>query len=148
MPTPVRTLVEDYRGRINRFAPVELIELPETRVNATTRPADQDHARQQESQRLRAKLPVSTWRVALDRGGRALSSPQLADHLTRWRDDGQRHVVFLIGGPDGMASSLLSDMDFSLSFGPMTYPHMLMRVLLLEQLYRALTLQQGIPYHR
>lgn len=86
--------------------------------------------------------------VALDERGQLLSSPKFAQKLAGWRDDGRGDVTFLIGGADGIAPDLRDRADVKLSFGQMVWPHMLARVMLTEQLYRAATILAGSPYHR
>ncbi len=87
-------------------------------------------------------------RAALDEGGSAWSSQQLADALMRYRDEGYRRIGFCIGGADGHSSALRQQSDVLLSLGKMTWPHLLARAMLAEQLYRAWTLHVGHPYHR
>jgi 23S rRNA (pseudouridine1915-N3)-methyltransferase len=84
----------------------------------------------------------------LDERGKVMSSPDFADQLARWRDGGRQDVAFVIGGADGIAPVLRDRADFALSFGRMVWPHMLVRVMLAEQLYRAATILGGGPYHR
>jgi 23S rRNA (pseudouridine1915-N3)-methyltransferase len=86
--------------------------------------------------------------VTLDERGRVLSSPEFADQLAKWRDGGRQDVSFVIGGADGIAPSFRARADFSISFGRMVWPHMLVRVMLAEQLYRAASILAGAPYHR
>ena len=86
--------------------------------------------------------------IALDERGKLLTSPQFADHLARWRDDGIRDTALIIGGADGIDPTLRARADLSLSFGKMVWPHMLVRVMLAEQIYRATTILAGSPYHR
>lgn len=86
--------------------------------------------------------------VCLDERGRQFSSPDFARKLAGWRDDGRSAVSFVIGGADGIDPSLRQDADMLLSFGPMVWPHMLARVMLTEQLYRAASILAGAPYHR
>ena len=86
--------------------------------------------------------------VVLDERGRLLSSPDFADKLGTWRDDGAREIGFVIGGADGVANDLRDRADLTLSFGKMVWPHMLARVMLAEQLYRATSILTGSPYHR
>ena len=86
--------------------------------------------------------------IALDERGKTLTSPVFADLLARWRDDGAPEACFLIGGADGLAPSLRDTADVKLSFGKMVWPHMLARVMLVEQLYRAASILAGSPYHR
>lgn len=84
----------------------------------------------------------------LDERGKTLSSPAFADLLVKWRDEGRSEAAFVIGGADGIEPSLRAKADFSLSFGQMVWPHMLVRVMLAEQLYRAASILAGTPYHR
>lgn len=98
------------------------------------------------------KLPVaataSTRRVLLDERGTAYSSQHFADQLGDWRDDGVREARFLIGAADGHGEEERADADLLLSFGPATWPHLLVRAMLAEQLYRAVSILSGHPYHR
>ena len=84
----------------------------------------------------------------LDERGKTHSSPQFADRLATWRDQGRQDVAFVIGGADGLAPELRDRADEALSFGAMVWPHMLVRVMLAEQLYRAASILAGSPYHR
>ena len=86
--------------------------------------------------------------IALDERGSLMGSPEFATALARFRDDGCSDLAFLIGGADGLAPELRARADLSLSFGPMVWPHMLARVMLAEQLYRAASILAGAPYHR
>lgn len=92
--------------------------------------------------------PPRAVRVVLDERGAALPSEALAEKLRAWRDDGVREVQFLIGASDGHAAGTRADADLLLSFGPATFPHLLVRAMLAEQLYRAVTILAGHPYHR
>ena len=93
-------------------------------------------------------IPSGALIATLDERGRVLSSPEFAEQLARWRDGGRQDVAFVIGGADGIDPSLRARADFSLSFGKMVWPHMLVRVMLAEQIYRAATILGGGPYHR
>ena len=97
---------------------------------------------------LRQTIPPAAVRVVLDERGKNLSSPNFAAQLATWRDDGKRDVVFMIGGADGLDAALRSEADIALSFGQMVWPHLLVRVMLAEQLYRATSILAGSPYHR
>ena len=97
---------------------------------------------------LERALPKGTTLVCLDERGKLVSSPDFANRLAGWRDSGSQDVAFVIGGADGIAPSLRAKADFSLSFGKMVWPHMLARVMLTEQLYRAASILAGAPYHR
>ena len=100
-----------------------------------------------EGELLRQALPPGAVRIALDSQGEVLSSEDLARRLERWREAGRRDFAFLIGGADGLHAALKSEADLLLSFGPMTWPHLLARAMLVEQLYRAQAILAGHPYH-
>lgn len=87
-------------------------------------------------------------RVALDEEGTSLTSRDFAEQLRRWRDEGAGEIAFMIGGADGHDRDLVKSADLTLAFGKATFPHMLVRVMLVEQIYRAMTILSGHPYHR
>ncbi|MDP6344280.1 MAG: 23S rRNA (pseudouridine(1915)-N(3))-methyltransferase RlmH [Alphaproteobacteria bacterium] len=105
-------------------------------------------AKEQEAEMLLAAVPAGGRLWALDGRGKALSSQEFAELLGRWRDDGVRDAAFAIGGAEGLHPSLLSAAHGSLSLGAMTWPHLLARAMLAEQLYRAASILAGHPYHR
>lgn len=92
--------------------------------------------------------PDGAKKVLLDERGAEWTSRQLAEKLARWRDDGQGHTVFWIGGADGVSQSVKDQADEKLAFGRQTWPHRLVRVMIAEQIYRAVTILSGNPYHR
>ena len=129
-------------GRSLSLSPLASIECPESKAgSAVARKAA-------EAEALLAKVPPSHKVVALDRGGDALTSEDFAGFLGKLRDGGAPGVAFLIGGADGHGGQALETSDRVLSLGPMTLPHGLARVVLAEQLYRAMTILAGHPYHR
>ena len=101
----------------------------------------------EEARLLSAAVPSGAVRIALDERGSLMSSPDLARRIAGWRD-GARDAAFLIGGADGLDPALRAECDAALSFGPMVWPHALVRVMLAEQLYRAASILAGTPYHR
>lgn len=107
-----------------------------------------DVRRAREGEALLAAVPEGARIIALDERGKSETSDAFAKRLGRWRDDGVRGVAFLIGGADGLDEALRKRADATLSFGALTWPHMLVRALLAEQLYRAHTILTGHPYHR
>jgi len=129
-------------GRRIGWQGVAVVEVAESR---SRRPQDR---RLEEAVALAAAVPEIAAIVALDATGEVLSSPQLAARLERWRDAGTPALAFLIGGADGLAESLLRRANLRLAFGTATWPHQLVRIMLLEQLYRAMTILSGHPYHR
>ena len=137
---PEQALCSGYLGRLPW--PAELREFE------VRKPLPAPDKQKQESDMLLAAIPDGAVVVALDGGGRDLTSPQLAEKLRQWQDDGRRDVVFLIGGADGHTDAVKARADFKLAMGRMTWPHMLARAMLAEQLYRASTILAGHPYHR
>ena len=138
--SPETALFEHYAARIRW--PLALREVEEKRKL----PAAQLMIR--EGELLLEAAPAGAVLVALDRRGKVYDSQEFARRLERWRDDSTAHVAFLIGGADGHTDALLARAPFNLSFGPMTWPHLLARVLLAEQIYRAQQVLAGHPYHR
>ena len=137
---PARTLYEHY-VRLLRW-PIELKEMEERRKL----PREQLRAR--ECAMLLAAIPADAVVVALDERGKSLSSRALAARIGRWRDDGRGCVAFLIGGADGLDDAVRARADLVLSFGKLTWPHMLARGMLVEQIYRSQQILAGHPYHR
>ncbi len=134
----------EYQKRLSHWLPLELVEI-EPGLRGKGR--DSVRATNEEGARVLSALPKSAHVVALDVPGRAWTSGQLAQRLEHWRGLG-RDLVFLIGGPEGHAPDLMSRADESWSLGPLTLPHMLVRLLVAEQLYRAAALLANHPYHR
>jgi 23S rRNA (pseudouridine1915-N3)-methyltransferase len=145
-PKPIKTLVEDYSKRLQRMAPTTLIEIAEERRTAASS-SNIEQLQLKEAGRIRDKIPPGTMVVPLIINGPLLASPELANKISHYQDTGVGEICLLIGGPDGLHPSLLKH-PWKLSFGPMTFPHMLVRVMLLEQIYRALTILERVPYHR
>ena len=137
---PERNLYEHYAGRIRW--PLALREVDEKRKL----PPAQLILR--EGELLLESVPSKSVLVALDRSGKVLDSEGFARRLQRWRDDSVNDVAFLIGGADGHGEALLKKAALILSFGAMTWPHLLARAMLAEQIYRAQQLLAGHPYHR
>ena len=139
-PGPERGLYEHYAGRIRW--PLTLRELEEKKKLP---PAE---LVRREGELLLGAIPDRAVLVALDRRGKVVDSEAFARHLGRWRDDGVADLAFLIGGADGHGQAVLDRADLKLSLGAMTWPHMMVRAMLAEQLFRAQAILSGHPYHR
>ena len=137
---PERDLFDHYAARI--------ADPPTLRQVAEKRPLSTAELKRREAALLLGQVPDGALTVALDGGGRRLTSTQFADRLCRWRDDGVRDLAFLIGGRDGLDNSVIEGAGLVLSLGPMTWPHLLVPGLLAEQIYRAQCIGTGHPYHR
>ena len=134
----------EYQKRLSHWLPLELVEV-EPGVRGKGR--DTARAMSDEGARVLAALPKNGFVVALDGRGKPHSSEQLAVRLEHWRGRGQ-DLAFLIGGPEGHAPDVLERADERWSLGPLTLPHMLVRLVLAEQLYRAMSMLSNHPYHR
>lgn len=141
---PERDLIQDYLQRFDRtgralgLGPVSLHEVEDKKGGGMAA----------EAVLLDKVLPKGAVICALDERGKVVSSPQFADRMAEWRDAGRGDLAFIIGGADGIAPQLRARADFKLSFGAMVWPHMLVRVMLSEQIYRAASILAGAPYHR
>ncbi|MEO0617925.1 MAG: 23S rRNA (pseudouridine(1915)-N(3))-methyltransferase RlmH [Pseudomonadota bacterium] len=145
---PERALCERYATRINaKGRSVALGPLAAREFREAT--ADQPAVRKRsEAAQLRDAARQADRTIVLDEGGKTLSSSRFARWLREARDTGVRETAFLIGGPDGHDESVLAGADLRLALGPMTLPHALARAVLMEQIYRAITIVAGHPYHR
>ncbi len=141
---PERTLIDDYLQRFDRtgrslgLGPIDVREVEDRKGGGMAA----------EAMLLEKALPTGAAIIALDERGKIKTSPEFANDLARFRDDGRSDLAFIIGGADGIDPSLRAKCDASLSFGKMVWPHMLVRVMLSEQLYRAASILAGAPYHR
>lgn len=137
---PETELVSEYQKRLPWK--LEIIEVEEKK------PLPSAGRIRSEGERLLQNIPKGAFVVALDKGGPALSSTQFSHKLDKWFSTGGSHIVFIIGGADGLSQKVLETARTKLSLGSMTWPHLLVRVMLLEQLYRAWAIRQGHPYHK
>ncbi|MBU0643592.1 MAG: 23S rRNA (pseudouridine(1915)-N(3))-methyltransferase RlmH [Alphaproteobacteria bacterium] len=141
---PEAVLIEDYTTRFDRtgralgLGPLTFSEVEDKKGGGM----------KAEAVLLERALPKGAVIVTMDERGKLLTSPEFADELAGWRDAGCSDVAFVIGGADGIDPSLRAQADFSISLGKMVWPHMLVRAMLTEQLYRAASILAGSPYHR
>ncbi len=145
---PERELADRYRDRVAKsgraigLRDIEILEIRESRAQSASRRV------LEESIALANLVPDGAVTIVLDQRGENLDSNSIGNHLRGWRDGGRPAAVFIIGGPDGLAPELDERADLTLAFGAVTWPHQLARIMLLEQLYRAVTILAGHPYHR
>jgi 23S rRNA (pseudouridine1915-N3)-methyltransferase len=141
---PERALTDEYAARFDRtgralgLGPVTVHEVEDRKGGGAAA----------EATLIERKIPRGAVVMALDERGQVLGSTGFAERLAGWRDGGCSDLAILLGGADGLAPVLRDRADFALSFGPMVWPHMLARVMLAEQLYRAASILAGSPYHR
>ena len=141
---PEKELIDDYLTRFDRtgralgLGPARIIEVEDRKGGGMAA----------EAALLERALPTGALFCVLDERGKVETSPDFADRLAGWRDQGRGDLAFVIGGADGVDETLRARADHALSFGRMVWPHMLVRVMLAEQLYRAASILSGGPYHR
>lgn len=138
----------EYIKRLSPYCKLTLVELPEEKLPQNPSQAQIDAALEREGAAVRAKLPPSSSLVCLCVEGRLRSSRELAGLVDAWEHSAAKHLVFVIGGSYGLAESLKAEAWVRLSMSPMTFPHHLARVMVLEQLYRAFKINEGSSYHK
>jgi len=144
---PERELADRYFSRLAKAGPGVGLEFAGVAEIAESRARSTEERKRDEAAALQAHCGDAAL-VLLDERGRNLGSEEMAEKVGRLRDDGRRHLVFAIGGPDGHDAASRSSAELVLSFGAQTWPHQLVRVMLAEQLYRIATILSGHPYHR
>lgn len=137
---PETALVSEYQKRLPWK--LEIIEIEEKK------PLPPPERVESEGEKLLQNVPKGAFVVALDKGGTAFSSTRFSQKLDKWFSAGGSHIAFIIGGAGGLSPKVLETAGAQLSLGPMTWPHLLARVMLLEQLYRAWAIHHGHPYHK
>lgn len=140
--------VAEYSKRLQRYCKLEILELPESRLPEDPAPAEIQKALRVEADAIRAHLPKGGAVVAMCIEGKTCSSTEMSQKLSHLAVSGQTQITFLIGGSVGLAEALKQQADWRLSMSPMTFPHHLARVMLLEQIYRAFQIEQGTRYHK
>lgn len=145
---PERELAARYFDRFTKVAPPLGLELGGIIEVTESRARDAEQRKREEAAKLAESLSMGSVLLLLDERGKNLSSPDFASLITKYRDSGTRAMTVAIGGADGHAEELRQKAQAVISFGAMTYPHQIMRILIAEQLYRAATIISGHPYHR
>lgn len=137
--------IEIYRDRISRYVPVELIEVGDEAVTAK---AEHSRIKEKEAEKLLKRVSPASILVALDEKGKGMTSSGLAGFIQKAMDTGTKEVSFVVGGSLGLGKTVRERADLILSLSPMTFTHQMIRVILLEQIYRAFTIIKGEPYHK
>ncbi|MDY4582235.1 MAG: 23S rRNA (pseudouridine(1915)-N(3))-methyltransferase RlmH [Candidatus Faecousia sp.] len=138
----------EYAKRLGGFCRFTLLELPESRLPEDPSPAEIAAGLEKEADQILARIPKGAWFCVFTPEGKELSSEAFADKLRSVKGSGKSSACFLIGSSFGMAPRVKEKADFHLSMGPMTFPHHLARIMVLEQLYRAEAIQAGSKYHK
>ncbi|MBN2656197.1 MAG: 23S rRNA (pseudouridine(1915)-N(3))-methyltransferase RlmH [Spirochaetales bacterium] len=140
--------IAEYSKRLSRYCSLELIEVGDEKCPETLSEADREIIKNREGERIASRLKEGTFLITLEIEGRELSSEKLAEKMEKTATGGVSHITFLIGGSLGLSDSLKKRSDFALSFSKMTFPHQLMKLILLEQIYRAYRIMRNEPYHK
>lgn len=139
--------VAEYSKRISRYARLEMVSVPEEPISEGDSPARRAELREMEARRILAKVRDTSTVIACDLAGREMTSEEFSAMLGAYALAGRSDIVFLIGGPTGLAPQALKRADDRVCFSKMTFPHQLMQVILLEQVYRAFKILRNEPYH-
>ncbi|MDQ0163284.1 23S rRNA (pseudouridine(1915)-N(3))-methyltransferase RlmH [Bacillus alveayuensis] len=140
--------MNEYLKRLSPYAKVDIIELPDEKAPESLSEQEMEQVKEKEGERILAKISPDTYVIALAIEGTMKSSEQLAESLDKLATYGKSKIAFVIGGSLGLSQTVMSRANESLSFSKMTFPHQLMRLILLEQIYRAFKINRGEPYHK
>ncbi len=143
----LREGVAEYEKRLRPYADLRTIEIGEERMKDKPSVAEKAETIRREGERLLMQVPQDAYLIVLDVGGAELSSDELAAKIDRLAVEGESHIAFLIGGPFGLSDEVRQCADIRLSFSHFTFPHQLIRLFLMEQIYRAFKISKGEPYH-
>lgn len=140
--------IEEYLKRLGSYAKVEVFEVPDEKAPEELSETEMSQVKQKEGERILSKIGTDTYVIALAINGKLKSSEELADTIDKLATYGKSKIAFVIGGSLGLSDEVLKRADEQLSFSKMTFPHQLMRLILVEQIYRAFRINRGEPYHK
>lgn len=140
--------IAEYDKRLSAYAKVKIIEVADEKAPDSMSEAEEQIAKHKEGERILAQLKPDTHLIVLDIAGKMFSSEELAAEIDHLATYGTSQIAFVIGGSNGLSDDVICRAHLRLSFGKVTYPHQLMRVIVLEQIYRAFKIIRGEPYHR
>lgn len=143
-----RGAIEEYSKRLSKYCKLDIVEVADEKTPDKASETEEEQIKAKEAERIMKHITGDAYVIALAIEGKQLDSVELADKIKALGVQGKSHIRFVIGGSLGLHSSVLSRADFKLSFSKMTFPHQLMRVILLEQIYRAYRIISHEPYHK
>lgn len=143
-----REAIDEYSKRLSKYCSLQIIELKESLLRANPSPADEEAVKRAEGEEILAKIKKGDYVITLEIKGKPLSSTGLADRMNQLALEGKSDIVFIIGGSLGLSSEVSKRANFKLSFSAMTFPHQMMRVILLEQIYRSFKINRNEAYHK
>lgn len=144
----LKDAIAEYSKRLSKYCKLEIVEVADEKTPDNASEVVEDSIRSKEAERILKYVKDDAYVVTLEIGGKQLSSEELADKIDKLGIQGTSHIIFIIGGSIGLGKEVLAKSDYALSFSKMTFPHQLMRVILLEQVYRSYRIINGEPYHK
>ena len=144
----LKDAIAEYSKRLSRYCKLDIIEVTDEKTPDHASESVQDAIRSKEAERIQKYIKEDAYIITLEIGGKQLASEELAEKIDKLGIQGVSHIIFIIGGSIGLGREVLSKSDYALSFSKMTFPHQLMRVILLEQIYRSYRIINGEPYHK
>ena len=144
----LKDAITEYSKRLSKYCKLEIIELDDEKAPENLSDKEMLMIKEKEGKKILSKIKDNSYVIALAIDGKNLSSEELADTINNLGVRGNSHIVFIIGGSLGLSDEILSRANYKLSFSKMTFPHQLMRLILLEQVYRAYRINSGEPYHK
>ncbi|MCQ2546138.1 MAG: 23S rRNA (pseudouridine(1915)-N(3))-methyltransferase RlmH [Clostridia bacterium] len=140
--------VKEYSKRLGAYCSLEIVELKESMLRANASAADEEAVKKAEGEEILGRIKKSDYVITLEIRGKALTSEQLAEKINALGLEGRSDIAFVIGGSLGLSQEVSKRADFKLSFSAMTFPHQMMRVILLEQIYRSFKINRNETYHK
>lgn len=144
----LKDAIAEYSKRLGRYCKLEILEVADEKTPDGASETVEEAIREKEGERILKYIKDDTYVITLEIGGKMLSSEELANRMETLGVQGKSHLTFVIGGSIGLGQTVLKRSDYALSFSKMTFPHQLMRVILLEQIYRGYRIINGEPYHK
>ena len=144
----LKDAILEYSKRISKYSEIEFINVDDEPIKDNASDKEIEIVKNKEALKLLKKLPQNSYKIALNLKGKMLTSPELAQKVLDICSYNNSHIVFVIGGSLGLGDELLAQMDYHLCFSKMTFPHQLMQVILLEQIYRAFKINNNETYHK
>lgn len=144
----LKDAIAEYSKRLSKYCKLEIVEVADEKTPDNASEVVEDAIRAKEAERILKYVKDDAYVITLEIGGKQLSSEELADKIDKIGIQGTSHIIFIIGGSIGLGKEVLQKSNYALSFSKMTFPHQLMRVILLEQVYRSYRIINGEPYHK
>ncbi|MEW8974202.1 MAG: 23S rRNA (pseudouridine(1915)-N(3))-methyltransferase RlmH [Tissierellaceae bacterium] len=144
----IRDGIKEFEKRLSRYCNLKIIEIDDERAPENLSQRDMELVKDKEGRRILSKIPQNTHIISLEIEGRKISSEELSKKMEDLMINGINDITFIIGGSLGLSSEVRNSANFKLSFSNMTFPHQLMRLILLEQIYRGFRIMKGEPYHK